>query len=103
MKSPYKKLTIDKRTDHCMYVDSTDKKGNTLTIYIDSSTGENIINVYDKNHKSFFSYYLGKKEKDKLKRENKKLKKKLKRAVVFPKSKLSVAEKTLLKDNPNNV
>ena len=48
---------------------------------------------------------LGKclKEKDKLKRENKKLKKKLKRAVIFPKSKLSVAEKTLLKDKPNNV
>tara|TARA_Y100001970_G_scaffold73062_1_gene92649 strand:- start:4685 stop:5239 length:555 start_codon:yes stop_codon:yes gene_type:complete len=46
---------------------------------------------------------IGKKEKDKLKRENKKLKKKLKRAVVFPKSKLSVAEKTLLKDDPNNV
>ena len=52
-----------------------------------------------------FILMLGKclKEKDKLKRENKKLKKKLKRAVVFPKSKLSVAEKTLLKDDPNNV
>ena len=52
-----------------------------------------------------FILMLGKclKEKDRLKRENKKLKKKLKRAVVFPKSKLSVAEKTLLKDKPNNV
>ena len=52
-----------------------------------------------------FILMLGKclKEKDKLKRENKKLKKKLKHAVVFSKSKLSVAEKTLLKDKPNNV
>ena len=33
-----------------------------------------------------------------LRKENKKLKKKLKRSVVFPKRKLSIAEKTLLKD-----
>ena len=38
------------------------------------------------------------KEIKKLKKKNKKLKKKLKRSVVLPKRKLSIAEKTLLKD-----
>lgn len=47
-----------------------------------------------------FILMLNKKIKEikRLKKKNKKLKKKLKRSVVFPKSKLSQAQKTLLKD-----
>lgn len=48
---------------------------------------ENLTEVLKKN-----------KEIKRLKKKNKKLKKKLKRSVVFPKSKLSKAQKTLLRD-----
>lgn len=59
--STYKKLNIEQKSSHSVYVETTDKNGETLTVYVDSSTGENIINIFN-GDENVFSYYLDKRE-----------------------------------------